>query len=85
MLGVDVRSGWTSLNNRTELEPEEYRILLTTGGPACQILGDLNTHCEPCSADLQYQDWFKPWVDLPLSDEEAATLVTFARCFYFGG
>lgn len=71
VLSVEVRAGWhapTSRDNAQAWEPVEYRILLTTGGPACQLVGELNKHGEPETARLQAQDWFKPWEDVPVGN-----------------
>lgn len=81
-LTVDVRSDWQSAC--TTLTPAEFRILLCTGGPAVQIIGDLNEHGEPETARLQHQDWFTPWVDYPADDEEVDAMLCYARLFYFG-
>lgn len=61
-LCVDVRSGWAA--HAACMEPEEYRILTTTGGPACQVCGELDEHGQPSTAEIQHQDWFKPWTEL---------------------
>jgi hypothetical protein len=110
VLSVEVRSGWwTAGENRDSdvTKPVEYRILLSTGGPALQIVGALSEHGEPETAELQGQDWFKPWTSVPWGallppapagsdigaftdaeveamDKMRETLLTFARCFYFG-
>jgi hypothetical protein len=84
-LSLEVRSDWYSLNARKEdTAPSEYRILLCTGGPAVQIIGDLNQHQQPESARLQYQDWFTPWEDCALEQEDEQALLTYAQQFYFG-
>ena len=83
VLSVEVRSGWYLTGSRhteTGPSPEEYRILLSTGGPALQIVGTLSEHGEPETAALQSQDWGTPWTYLCANQ----TLLTFARCFYFG-
>ena len=91
-LSVEFRSGWTS--NPEEMKPEEFKILLSTGGPACQIVGKLDQYNQPTDIEIQYQDWFTPWEPLQLnctyadrspnitSDYEA--LEWFCNCFYFG-
>ena len=92
-LSVEFRSGWTS--NLESMEPEEFKILLSTGGPACQIVGKIDYgSCEPIDIEIQYQDWGTPWEPLQLnstyadespnitSDYEA--LEWFCNCFYFG-
>ena len=65
-----------------ELKPDEYEILLATGGPAVRILGRLNEYGKPETAELQGQDWFTPWQRTPGQDADA--LLDFARLFYFG-
>ena len=86
-LSVEVRTGWRLAVGAEDDKPTEYRILLTTGGPALQLVGELNEHGEPETAELQMQDWGLPWqkwAPTPLDMEYDETLLTFARCFYFG-
>lgn len=59
---------------------KEYIILLSWGGPAARITGELNEHGGPETASLQYQDWFTAWTDYPCDEE---TLLEYARHFYF--
>jgi len=91
-LSVEFKSGWTS--NPEEMEPEEFKILLSTGGPACQVKGNLDQYKQATDIEIQYQDWGTPWEPLQLnstyadespnitSDYEA--LEWFCNCFYFG-
>ena len=93
-LSVEFRSGWT--HDLNDMKPEEFKILLSTGGPACQIIGNLNQYQEAMnySIEIQYQDWGTPWESLQLnshyadnspnitSDYEA--LEWFCRCYYSG-
>lgn len=81
-LGVSVRSGWHDPDQ--VVEDEEYLILLCTGGPAVRITGELDEHGQPDSASLEYQDWFTPWVDYPLTGEEEKEVLDYASTFYFG-
>lgn len=81
-LSVEVRSGWKTPG--TIGETEEYRILLCTGGPAVQIIGNLGQGNEPRTASIQYQDWFTPWTDLNLSSDEEDDVLTYAQQFYYG-
>ena len=98
-LSVEVRSGWCNPNNLggDGMSPAEYRILLCTGGPAVQIVGELSEHGEPETAVMQVQDWFRPWTDMrPIVDKALHSsdpgnagdaepiLLEYARCFYFG-
>ena len=94
-LSVDVRGGWhvpgvcqEPSNQYGDGKAVEYRILLCTGGPAVQIVGDLSEHGEPVTAVMQVQDWFLPWTDFHpdnvLHSEYMEILLAYARCFYFG-
>lgn len=97
VLSVMVRDGWREAGAESD-GPVEYEILLSTGGPACRIYGELDEHNEPTSAELQFQDWFTPWTALSTDDpsgtysdewlqEQADAqddVLAFARCFYFG-
>lgn len=78
-LSVEVRSGWVS--SGSEMKPEDFAILLTTGGPAVRIRGELDEHNEPHRAWLEVQDWGKPWTQYFPADQD--TLLTYARCFCF--
>lgn len=82
-LSCEVRSGWAT--HPSEFEPEEFRILLCTGGPAVQIIGELDRDGAATSAILQHQDWFEPWQNLPLDEDDWVALLSFAQQFYFGG
>jgi hypothetical protein len=79
-LAVDVRSGWGTPG---QLEPEEFQILLSTGGPALRIIGDLEG-LSPSSARLEHQDWGTPWTEWR-RDVDHEALEWFAGLFYFGG
>ncbi len=84
VLSVQVRGGWHtpgSLASEEACTPEEYEILLSTGGPALRIIGRLNQYCEPESAELQMQDWGTPWTRYAAPE---ATLLLFAQQFFFG-
>lgn len=81
VLSVLVREGWHRPGAAAEDGPEEYEILLSTGGPALRIWGKLGRYNEPESAELQIQDWFTPWTRHPAPEDE---LLQFARVFYFG-
>ena len=80
-LSVDIRSGWLSPGETALMEFDEFRIVLTTGGPALQIRGELN-HGEPARCWLEYQDWGTPWMQFFGADRDA--LVWFAGLFWFG-
>jgi hypothetical protein len=79
-LSVEVRSGWTPRGYT--LTAEEFCILITTGGPAVRIRGVLDESFEPRRAWLEVQDWGTPWSQY--FDASQETLLTYARCFYYG-
>ena len=82
-LSVEFRSGWySSLDEETK--PEEFKILLTWGGPALRIIGELDDY-GPVNPKLQYQDWGTPWTDFEITKDQQKALNWFCNCFYFGG
>ena len=82
-LSVEFRSGWySSLDD--ELVPEEFKILLTWGGPALRIIGELDNY-GPVNPKLQYQDWGTAWTDFEITEDQRKALNWFCNCFYFGG
>jgi len=92
VLSIEVRqSCWQTLGSG--LKASQGRLLLTFGGPACQIITDLDEHGEPSgNVEIQYQDWFKPWegywpsddVDDASNDEVRAALEWYVGLFFFG-
>lgn len=83
-LDVRVRSGWHSLNAVAPANPEEYEILLCTGGPAVRIHGDLEDGT-PTTAHLEYQDWGTLWAPYRNAiKKERDHLLRFAEQFYYG-
>jgi hypothetical protein len=80
-LSLQFRSGWCS--SKDEMEPEEYELLLGTGGPAVRIVGEIDGG-EAHSARLEVQDWFTPWVEHITTGSDHEALMTYVRCFYFG-
>lgn len=81
-LSVQVRSGWHSVGEQPE--DVEFEILLSTGGPALRIIGDLGCDNAPENPRLQYQDWGIPWTEYVTTGEEADALQTFCEEFFFG-
>jgi hypothetical protein len=65
-----------------EWEADKFEILLTTGGPAVRIMGELDGE-DPKHAWLEVQDWGTPWTEYYESNIRD-TLLTYCRCFYFG-
>lgn len=81
-LSLQVRSGWRSSGE--ESEPEEFELLLSTGGPATRIIGELGEHNEPIRARLQAQDWFTAWTDYRGDAISQSDLLAYCNVFYFG-
>ena len=84
VLSVTVRGGWHTPGDAEAAAPEEYQILLSTGGPALRILGELEQVEPDDGPNLQWQDWGVPWTAYPLDSDEMEAVAAFARCFYFG-
>jgi len=80
-LSIQVRGGWHTIGETAE--DEEFEILLTTGGPAARIVGDLSNG-SPTRARFEYQDWFMPWTEVVQDSEGYSTLLEYAQTFYFG-
>ena len=79
-ISVQVRSGWANLGE--ELEPEEFEILLCTGGPAVRIIGELSSG-EAKRAWMEYQDWGIPWTQyVNLTEEEQYAIKRYAGIFF---
>jgi hypothetical protein len=81
-LSVEVRSDWYTPGSPDGNTPGEFCILLSTGGPATRIIGELDQHGEPCRARLEVQDWFTPWTE-HLDGVSMETLLTYSRCFVY--
>lgn len=85
-LSVDIREGWRSPGERASMEPTEFQILLSTGGPALRIMGELDQWSQPARCWLEHQDWGTPWVrHFSRSAERAIALRWFASLFCFEG
>lgn len=83
-LSVEVRSGWMEPGDGDSVDPDEFRILLSTGGPALRVMGELD-RCEPSRCWLEIQDWGTPWTrHFSRSAERATALRWFASLFYYG-
>jgi hypothetical protein len=78
-LSVQVRSGWYAPGSEIG-KPEEFEILLCTGGPAVRLIGTLDNYGQPDSVSMQVQDWFQPWTgfDPTAGDEEEDVLLAYA-------
>lgn len=80
-LSVEVRSDWHSVGG--DSEPTEFRIVLCTGGPHVQIVGEL-AQGEPSRAWLEYSGWFSGLAERVNQDGDQDALLTYARQFFFG-
>lgn len=65
-------------------EADKFIILLTTGGPAVRIVGELDRYNQASHAWIEYQDWFTPWVEYSGDAVSQSDLLTYCNCFYFG-
>jgi len=86
-LSVEVRcTEWLTPGDDYAAGPDEFRIIVCTGGPHVEIRGTLNKWSEPeDNAEIYGQDWFthlEPLQGLSEADREA--LDWFCRLFYFG-
>ena len=79
-LSLQVRSNWSDLGG--ELEPAELCILLSTGGPALRIVGELGLYSCPQNCRMEYQDWGTPWTEYRAIG--SAVLDSWAAQFYWG-
>lgn len=77
-LSVEVRSDW--INYGEELTPSEFRIVLCTGGPHVELVGDLDHNGEPFRVRVLYKDWNESG---ELFDFDHDAVLTYCRCFYF--
>jgi len=84
-LSVQFRNGWYSdlYHLKGVTEPIEFKILLSWGGPALRVIGEIEENFA-VNPKLQYQDWGTPWTDLNITEEQQKALNWFCNCFYFG-
>ena len=81
-LSIQVRTGWRTPGEKAE--DEEFNILLSTGGPALRIVGDLGKYNSPENPRLQFQDWGTPWTEYATDADQDEALEKFCAQFYFG-
>jgi hypothetical protein len=82
-LSVQVRSGWYQ-PGENPVKPEEFTILLCTGGPACRIIGELDECLQPETARIEHQDWFTPWKEYDINADQEEKVLEYCQQFYFG-
>jgi len=83
---------WQAVGGDTEFMPTKGRVLLTTGGPACQVICDLDNWADHATnPEIQWQDWGTPWTtpsikcELELDFDTANdALEWFINLFYWG-
>ena len=63
-----------------EWEADRFELLLTTGGPAVRIMGEIGSHGEASRAWLEVQDWGKAWTQYFCDSD---TLLTYCNVFCF--
>ena len=80
-----VRDGWRDPGADSD-GPEEFEILLSTGGPASRIRGTLDQYGEPDTFHVEVQDWFKPWQSFVGMTGAQGDLIRqyYLSQFYFG-
>ena len=81
---------WQAVGSSEGFTPTKGRVLLTTGGPACQVICNLDGNY-PSDPEIQWQDWGTPWTtpsiqrELELDFELAdSALEWFINLFYWG-
>lgn len=79
-LSIELTGKWTP---GEAPEAGGFEILLTTGGPALRIVGELSSG-EPYRAWLEHQDWYESWQEYHGDVGAQETLLTYCRQFYFG-
>lgn len=77
-LSVEVRSDWVSPGE--EMTAGEFRIVLCTGGPHVELVGDLE-HGEPSRVRVLYRDWGESG---ELFDFDRDAVLAYCACFFFG-
>ena len=79
-LSVEVRAGWASPGELSTIG-DEFRIVLCTGGPHVEIVGDLDEHSQPDRVRILYRDW---GTSGELLDFDHEVVLAYCRQFYFG-
>lgn len=79
-LSIEFRSGWVS--SKDEMEAEEFCILLSTGGPASRIVGEIRSG-QAQRPRLEVQDWGTSWTEFIHSSEDIEALETYCSQFCF--
>lgn len=72
---------WQAVGSSEGFTPTKGRVLLTTGGPACQVVCDIEDGY-PVNPEIQWQDWGTPWTMSSFQSEDA--LEWFINLFWWG-
>lgn len=78
---VQYRSDWESPGE--ELKPSEFRILLCTGGPHVELLGDIGRWGEADNVRVVYRDWGECGEYFPDSIEHEALMFYVSQYVHF--
>jgi len=81
---------WQPVADNANFTPTKGRVLLTTGGPACQVVCDIEDGY-PVNPEIQWQDWGTPWTTPSIKcemeldfDTATAALEWFIDLFWWG-
>lgn len=77
-LSVEVRSDWVSPGE--PMEAGEFRIVLCTGGPHVELVGDLDQYGQPSQVRVLYKDW---GTSGELFDFDRDAVLTYCQQFFF--
>jgi hypothetical protein len=81
--GIQIRSEWHNPGENGADRDGEYKVTLGGGGPASQIVGELQDG-EPYTAIFQFQDLFKPWTDAQTTSDQDDIMLEWVQQLYFG-
>lgn len=79
-LSIEFRSGWVT--DKSEMQAEEFCILLSTGGPASRIVGEIRDG-QAHRPRLEVQDWGTAWTEFQHTSEDIEALEAYCACFSF--
>jgi len=75
---------WQAVGTEERFTPTKGRVLLSWGGPACQVICDLGDS-HPLNPEIQWQDWGTPWTShCDLTELEITALEWFVDQFWWG-
>lgn len=81
-LSVEVRSAWVSVGE--DMTPDQFRIVLCTGGPHVELEGELDEHLQPYRVWMNYKSWGESG-EYHGENFDHDALIAYCLCFYFGG